>query len=337
MDPKNGYSESISLTGTVNSVAGINITFDPSILEPSQTIESTATIIVASTVSKGNYEITITGSGNDGKVHSCNFQLTVQSENPQPTIQIISPNNGDGVDISINVQGTSQNIPTGQVIWVIVHQGSLYYPMPNPAIIQNNGEWSSATIIGGKSDTGKQFDIYVVLANQTAQDQFNTYNTNSKIQGIYPGTDKLPVGAVSYCEITVIRNPPPTEISISYPTNGSTVSKLITVQGTSQSIPTSQAIWAIVYIPKISLYYPMPAAAVVDQTGAWTTPVTLGGQNDTGLEYDIIMVLANQAGQDALKAYNTNSELTSPGNYPGLGQYPAGLTEYSRVVVIRGP
>jgi hypothetical protein len=129
-----------------------------------------------------------------------------------------------------------------------------------------------------------------------------------------------------------------TTVTISFPIGGSSVSQLLTAQGTTQNIPSGQVIWAVVYVPSIALYYPMPIAAVVQQTsGSWQTQVTVGGPNDTGLQFDIIMVVANQAGQASLVAYNQDAERNHPGNYPGIPQLPAGLVECSKVTVTRLP
>ena len=128
-----------------------------------------------------------------------------------------------------------------------------------------------------------------------------------------------------------------TTVTISFPIGGSSASQIVTAQGTSQNIPSGQVIWAIVYVPSIALYYPMPIAAVVQSSGAWQTQVTVGGPTDTGLQFDIIMVLANQAGQASLVAYNQDSERNHPGNYPGIPQLPAGLIECSKVTVTRLP
>lgn len=130
--------------------------------------------------------------------------------------------------------------------------------------------------------------------------------------------------------------PPPT-INIVFPLNGSSASQYVTAQGTAQNIPSRQVIWAIVYVRNISLYYPMPAAVIVEPNGSWQTPVTIGGPNDTGLQFDIIMVVANQTGQASLAAYNEDAEKNHPGNYPGIPQLPEGVIEYSRVTVIRLP
>ena len=131
-------------------------------------------------------------------------------------------------------------------------------------------------------------------------------------------------------------NTPQSSVNITYPLNGSTVSKLVTAQGTARNISLG-SLWAIVLVRNISMYYPMPAAVVVQPDGSWQTPVTVGGPSDTGLQFDIIMVVADQAGQSALVAYNQDAEKNHPGDYPGIPQIPAGAVEYCRVTVFRGP
>jgi hypothetical protein len=259
---------------------------------------------------------------------------------PPPTTVIINnPKNGDGVDEFMIVSGTSVNVPSGQNIWVFVHQGDRFYPMANPAIMLASGEWSSGTYFGGDPDTGKTYEIYMILPNSTAEAQINMYNTNSRINGVYPGMQTIPPGSIIYGPITVIRNPPPPKpsVNIAYPMNGSTASQLITVQGTSKDLPAGKAIWAIVYVHSNSFYYPMPAAVVVKPDGSWQTQVTLGGPTDNGQQFDIIMTVADQYGQATLVAYNQDAEKNHPNNYPGIPQIPAGVVPYSIITVIRGP
>jgi len=120
-------------------------------------------------------------------------------------VGITYPYNNATVEIKEMVEGTSQNIPEGQVIWIIVYPYLVdrYYPYNEPADIQANGEWASLVGIGIKEDAGKKFkfDIIAVLANEEAQDEFNIYFT----QAIWGGIEKLPKGALIYDRVTVTR------------------------------------------------------------------------------------------------------------------------------------
>ena len=220
------------------------------------------------------------------------------------------PSAGSHVGVTEIVRGTSQNIPDGKAIWILVFIPQLdrYYPMLNTPLVQSNGDWSCFTTIGGPNDNGT-FSIVLVLADKTAQDALNNYNKDSAENSLYPGilTKDLPAGLTTYQRVNVTRTPIRTltpTVAINLPTNGSTANHSATVMGTSQNIPNGKAIWLLVYVPKVHLYYPMPAPAAVNSAGDWYSFATLGGSSDIGDEFDIIAVVADQPAQNTIIDYN---------------------------------
>ena len=125
----------------------------------------------------------------------------------ESVVRITYPSDGATVEIREIVRGTSQNIPKEQAIWVVIypHEVNRYYPQDYPADIQANGYWSSLAFFGSEKDTGKKFDVVVVLANKDAQDTFNAYLKKGKEEKSWPGLERLPEGAVIYDRITVTR------------------------------------------------------------------------------------------------------------------------------------
>lgn len=69
-----GYAETVSLTAS-GQPSGVTVSFNPSSSAPS--FDSTITISVGSDVASGTYTLTITGTGGDGKTHTCAYALTV--------------------------------------------------------------------------------------------------------------------------------------------------------------------------------------------------------------------------------------------------------------------
>jgi hypothetical protein len=115
------------------------------------------------------------------------------------SVAIISPVNNASVTMIEWVSGTSQNIPAGQQLWVIVHEGNLYFPMVNRVQINTDGTWRYSATIGKEDDQGKSFEIMAVLANSSAQ---------TKIQEWYKNPydlQNLPSGITLYSTITVTR------------------------------------------------------------------------------------------------------------------------------------
>jgi hypothetical protein len=255
-------------------------------------------------------------------------------------VDITYPSQNSNVGIAEVVQGTSQNIPGGKSLWILVYIPTLdrYYPMLNPPLLQSNGDWSCLTTIGGPTDSGT-FQIVAMLTDKNAQNAFDTYNKNSAPTGNYPGilTQELPSGLIEYQRVNVTRTPlveSTVSVEINSPTNGSTQSYSATVTGTSKNVPNSDKIWLVVYIPKVNRYYPMPGPAAMDSTGNWYSFATLGGENDIGDQFDIIAVVANATAEDGIVNYNLNSMKVN--NFEGITSLPTGAVEYSRVQVIRG-
>lgn len=122
-------------------------------------------------------------------------------------VEITYPYDGANVEIGELVRGTSEKIPKGQAIWIIVYPYLFdrYYPQNNPAAVQVNGDWISLTFIGIEEDVNKKFDIIVVLADKRAQDAFNAYLKQAEDTGIWSGLERLPEGATIYDSTTVTR------------------------------------------------------------------------------------------------------------------------------------
>ena len=268
------------------------------------------------------------------------FGIILVSYTAPVEVTMTYPSTDSHVGVTEILQGTSQNVPDEKAIWILVFIPQLdrYYPMLNTPLVQSNGDWTCFTTIGGPNDNGT-FGIILVLANKPAQDALNNYNKDSAENSFYPGilTNDLPAGLTTYQRVNVTRTPipkPTSTVAITLPENGSTANHSTTVMGTSQNIPDGHAIWLLVYVPKVQLYYPMPTPAVVNSVGDWYSFATIGGSSDIGDEFDIIAVVVNQPAQNTIIDYNINS---MKGNFfGGIASLPTGAVEYSTVLVILG-
>lgn len=126
---------------------------------------------------------------------------------PTTEVEITYPYDGATVEIREMVRGTSQKIPEGPAIWIVVypHVAGRYYPQNDTADVQANGDWTSLTYIGIEEDVNRKFNIIAVLADKRAQDAFNAYLTQAKDKKTWPGLERLPEGATIYDRITVTR------------------------------------------------------------------------------------------------------------------------------------
>ena len=90
-----GYEERVSLSAT-GQPSGVVLAFVPQSGETKPSYTSRVTITVNSNVPVGDYRITISGTGADGKEHRCNYTLTIkpsvtQTSTPTPTSTKVSP------------------------------------------------------------------------------------------------------------------------------------------------------------------------------------------------------------------------------------------------------
>lgn len=138
----------------------------------------------------------------------------VPTNTPSPTptpiitdVKISQPIDGAKVDQTETIKGTSQNIPEGSVIWVVIYLPAVrrYFPQNLPADIQVNGDWSSVVSIGQVGESGLMADIIAVLANKSVQDSFNLYLKDAINTNDFSGLEKLPAGALIYHRISVMR------------------------------------------------------------------------------------------------------------------------------------
>ncbi len=292
------YDYDVSLSAAGHP-SGMIVNPQPPSNKPEPAYTSNVIITVTSNVPEGDYPIAIKGTGADGKEHTCTYTLTVKPQNPHNSNPIVNISPVGPVTLGVGqVQEFTATASGGS--------GLIHY------------QW----YLDG-SAVGSDSSSYSYTAGG------GSHLVSCKV------TDSASTPVMSSASNTVTITVP--TVNISFPIAGSSVSQIVAAQGTSQNIPSGQVIWAIVYIQKIDLYFPMPAAAIVQQTGSWQTPVTIGGPNDTGLQFDIIMVGANQAGQASLIAYNQDAEKNHPGDYPGIPQLPAGIVEYSKITVTRLP
>lgn len=126
---------------------------------------------------------------------------------------------------------------------------------------------------------------------------------------------------------------PTTDIRINQPTDGAMVEQKEMVSGTSQLIPNGSVIWVVVFIPSVGNFYPQNNPADIQANGEWSSLICVGQVGESGLEADIIVVLADMNAQNAFNEYLVNARDKT--DYPGLGQLPSGAIIYDRVSVVR--
>jgi hypothetical protein len=118
-------------------------------------------------------------------------------------IHITSPFNDQSVNLRQQVMGTYEEIPADQALWVFVapFRAPLYFPQPDPAILQPNFTWSSLTFVGSSDSAGQAFDIVLVLVDHQGLQAIRNYLAGKNRYGL----NGLPPGATIVDKVTVWR------------------------------------------------------------------------------------------------------------------------------------
>jgi hypothetical protein len=126
-------------------------------------------------------------------------------------VKITSPQNGATIpQASIDIEGTSTDIPAGQALWIMVypHGVNRYYPQDKrdlPIVMMANGDWSAQAIVGSDTDSGLEFKLFAVLADEKAIKAIIDYLDASRAKGSWDGLVQLPDGATICDKVSVTR------------------------------------------------------------------------------------------------------------------------------------
>jgi hypothetical protein len=114
-------------------------------------------------------------------------------------------------------------------------------------------------------------------------------------------------------------------LAISFPGDHAEVGPTETIEGSSCRLPPAQEIWIVVYSPEDQLYFPNRFKAAVQADGRWNARDTkIGGKNDRGKDFEVIVALADASGGLRLSAATD-----------GIYNLPPGVRIFQRIAVTR--
>lgn len=126
--------------------------------------------------------------------------------------------------------------------------------------------------------------------------------------------------------------PPPTAV-ITDPATGAYVDQAARVAGVSADIDAPDRVMLVVYWPDGRRYYPAVEPLDFEANGDWTGRASVGGPDDAGVGFDLIVVLNDRAAQGELEAYV--EQVVTTGSAPGLDKLPEGSQRLDTVTVTR--
>ena len=132
-----------------------------------------------------------------------------------PLLSVERPRPADIVPMATEASGTVDvSKLDGQTIWFGVTTPGVpgfflegnWPAKTGPATITPEGDWTSPGLfVGQAGDTGKPFDIVIILAGSSAANQFWNYLQQGAATGKYPPIEQLPAGAHEFTRVDVIR------------------------------------------------------------------------------------------------------------------------------------
>jgi hypothetical protein len=125
----------------------------------------------------------------------------------QPSVNITSPKEGQSVPNGVALEGTIENLPKNEELWIVIRIGNIYYPQRGSVSINGN-QWSGTGYVGRSgsgADTGRKFTILIVAASKETGEKYTKYLNEADAKGSYPGIPKL-FGGKPIKSITVIRD-----------------------------------------------------------------------------------------------------------------------------------
>jgi hypothetical protein len=263
---------------------------------------------------------------------------------------------GDSVAQTITLLGEYSR-ELQEDIWVFVMPpGGRYYPQSMNACEGERtpkvaGRWETRANFGNSDNVGQPFRIVLTIASTSAS-QFIADTLKEWCRtNDYRGLEILPQGVTETSRITVTRTAErwgpapyisntdlPGEVVITNVADGANVPQWMTIAGTYTPEATAD-IWLLVFAPN-GRWYPQSKNACAGihtekANGHWQVPAGFGDAGNTGLPFDIVVVLADAQASRILG--DQQREWCRENFYSGwltIG-LPQGIDEQSRIRVFR--
>ncbi|MDR3574325.1 MAG: hypothetical protein P4L50_10705 [Anaerolineaceae bacterium] len=280
---------------------------------------------------------------------------------PGPLASITSLKNGDSITEFVDLLGGYSAEAADKPVWIFVQeQVGTYWiqsmdPCKGSGTSKVNGKWEIFMGVGVASSEGP-FDIVLTVADEAANNYLAETLINQCKTNKYTGLPALPSGVSEIQRIKVYRhkvvNPAdaygpapelpnaglPGLISLIYPAAGVKVSPVETVSGTVSG--ANDKVWVLVHT-FYGKWFPQSNVPCIgddthfDASGGWSVKTILGGDQDKGKPFDVVVVLANEQANQILDAKQKADCLAN--NYTGFFtiELPAGISEKYSMRFIR--
>lgn len=118
----------------------------------------------------------------------------------KPEVQLLEPAERSTVPMKSTFKGTYKNLPEGSSIWVYINAPKAHKYYLDPIAVAGNkrdGTWTrSGVILGGEADSGEEFIVGVLIADEEATKTLRTKEDD---------LDELPPGVQRKNEYVIVR------------------------------------------------------------------------------------------------------------------------------------
>jgi hypothetical protein len=125
------------------------------------------------------------------------------------------------------------------------------------------------------------------------------------------------------------------EVTVTSPKTGAKAGPDVLASGRA-SVPSGHALWAFAHRKGLAIWWPQGGgAAAIDRSGEYAVLVSLGGPQDVGADFEILLQVVDRADSAKLDAWFKRA--TETGNYPGMTLPPfvSGCGVPPRVTVVK--
>jgi len=249
-------------------------------------------------------------------------------------------------------------------IWIFVQDsGGRYYPATMflhqetddckvEGVVKRDGQWEMPALFGDSKSVGKAFNILLTTASPAASQLISEKQRTFCLIRDFPGFQTLPDGITVIQRVKVIRGsevggPLPDVLNAQLPATGIASLTNVTDQNklasntmiTGTQTGLTGNIWVLVYVYN-GRWYPQSIDPCLSdhiriENDQWWTKVGLGGKEDIGRPFDIVVIVADN---NANRFFEETQAVGCRDNYyPGLRtlQLPKGIAVMSRYRVYR--
>jgi len=104
------------------------------------------------------------------------------------------------------LHGHANGVPPGYAVWIVVRSraSNRFYPQ-EPVEMYDDGMWRARVVFGNEADAGKQFDLFVVIADLLAETTFKDYLARARNNSYVAGLAVIPSTARVLATMSVRR------------------------------------------------------------------------------------------------------------------------------------